>query len=61
MRGRGRDRVLFGTNWPMISPARCLAGLDNLGLDDQARRLFLGGNAARIFRLTQAPARQAGI
>lgn len=51
MRGRGRTRVLFGTNWPMISPARCLAGLDALGLDDEARRLFLGGNATRIFRL----------
>jgi uncharacterized protein len=24
MRGRGRGRVLFGTNWPMLSPQRSL-------------------------------------
>ena len=52
MRGEGRSRVLFGTNWPMLSPARCLAQLDALKLDDDARRLFLGGNAARVFGLT---------
>lgn len=51
MRGEGRTRVLFGTNWPMLSPARCLAGLDALKLDDAARSLFLGGNAARVFGL----------
>ena len=49
MRGEGRSRVLFGSNWPMLSPARCLAKLDALKLDDEAKDLFLGGNAARIF------------
>jgi uncharacterized protein len=51
MRGRGRTRVLFGTNYPMLTPTRALHHLDNLDLDEQARKLFLGGNAARIFRL----------
>lgn len=51
MRGRGRDRVLFGSNWPMIAPARCLAGLDALGLDDEASELFLHANARRVFAL----------
>lgn len=51
MQGRGRDRVLFGTNWPMLSADRCLEHLDRLGLDDEARALFLGGNAARVFAL----------
>lgn len=51
MRGRGRERVLFGTNWPMLAPARCLARLDALDLDDEARALFLGGNARRVFGL----------
>jgi hypothetical protein len=54
MRGRGRERVLFGTNWPMLSPTRCLQGLDALGLDDEARALFLGGNARRVFGLSRA-------
>lgn len=55
MRGPGRRRVLFGTNWPMLSAARCLRKLDELGLDDEARSLFLGGNAARLFNLGEAP------
>ncbi|MGO1053013.1 amidohydrolase family protein [Crossiella sp. CA198] len=51
LRGRGRDRVMFGTNWPMLSASRALARIDELGLDEQARQLFLGGNARRVFRL----------
>lgn len=49
MRGSGRSRVLFGTNFPMLTPDRALARLDDLALDDEARALFLGGNAARTF------------
>lgn len=51
MAGHGRKKVLFGSNFPMLTPAECLAGLDSLGLDVEARQLFLGGNAARVFRL----------
>lgn len=51
MRGHGRHRVLFGTNWPMLSPAQCLEHLEALGLDDEATDLFLGGNASRVFGL----------
>jgi predicted TIM-barrel fold metal-dependent hydrolase len=29
LRGRGRSRVLFGTNWPMLSATRCLEGSDS--------------------------------
>jgi uncharacterized protein len=45
----GRRKVLFGTNFPMIGHARALEGLDGLGLDDEVRELFLGGNARRVF------------
>lgn len=51
MRGHGRTKVLFGSNYPMIAPAKALDRLDSLGLDDEARALFLGGNAKRVFRL----------
>jgi hypothetical protein len=51
VRGHGRKKVLFGSNFPMIMPAECLAQLDDLGLSDEARELFLGGNARRVFRL----------
>jgi predicted TIM-barrel fold metal-dependent hydrolase len=36
----------------MVSPADCIAQLDALGLDEEARRLFLGANAARVFKLS---------
>lgn len=51
MRRHGRRKVLFGSNYPMITPAACLADLDDLGLDDEAEALFLAGNAARVFGL----------
>lgn len=49
MRGHGRRKVLFGTNYPMITPQQALNDLDALELDDEAADLFLRGNATRIF------------
>jgi predicted TIM-barrel fold metal-dependent hydrolase len=47
--GSGRRKVLFGSNHPMIAPAKALADLDALGLDDETRGLYLDGNARRVF------------
>ncbi|MCV7441486.1 amidohydrolase [Mycobacterium paraense] len=49
--GTGQRKVLFGTNYPMITHTHALAGLDELGLSDEARRDFLRGNAERVFGL----------
>ena len=51
MRGHGKRKVLFGSNFPMIAPADCLVGIAELGLSDEAKGLFLGGNARRVFKL----------
>jgi hypothetical protein len=51
MRAHGRGKVLFGSNYPMIPPAKALEGFDALSLDNEARELFLSGNARRVFRL----------
>ena len=51
IRGRGRTKVLFGSNHPMLLPTQALEGLDTLGLDAEATDLFLGGNAVRVFGL----------
>ncbi|CAA0091938.1 Uncharacterised protein [Zhongshania aliphaticivorans] len=51
MRGHGRSKVLFGTNYPMIMPSKALEELDELELGEDAQRLFLSGNACRIFKL----------
>ncbi len=51
MQGGGRKKVLFGSNYPMILPHKALEALDALGLDDEARGMFLDGNARRVFAL----------
>ena len=51
LRGHGRQKVLFGTNWPMIPPARALEGLAEMQLDAGIAASFLGANARRVFRL----------
>jgi hypothetical protein len=53
LRGHGREKVMFGSNYPMITPARALEGLDELGLDAAARELFLAGNARRVYALAE--------
>jgi len=50
----GRSRVLFGTNWPMVSPAQALEDLPLLGLDEETKGLYLDGNARRVFDLPTA-------
>jgi uncharacterized protein len=54
LRANGRHKVLFGSNYPMIQPAKALEGLDALGLDAETRALFLAGNAQRVYRLQGA-------
>jgi predicted TIM-barrel fold metal-dependent hydrolase len=49
----GRRKVLFGTNYPMIFQQPALEDLGALGLDDETRELFLGGNAQRLLKLTE--------
>ena len=49
MKGHGRRKVLFGTNYPMITPARALEDLPALDLDDEVAGLFLAGNAQRVY------------
>jgi predicted TIM-barrel fold metal-dependent hydrolase len=54
MRGHGAGKVMFGTNYPMLTAGECLGGLSGLGLGAEATELFLAGNARRVFRLDAA-------
>lgn len=51
MKTNGRRKVLFGTNYPMILPGKCLQELDTLDLDEEGKALFLHQNAAQVFGL----------
>ncbi len=52
LRGHGRKKVLFGSNYPMLTAADCLRDLDSLELDDDAQQRFLYQNAERVFGLS---------
>ncbi|HEX7322536.1 MAG TPA: amidohydrolase family protein [Mycobacterium sp.] len=62
--GTGQRKVLFGTNYPMITHQHALAGLDDLRLSDGARADYLRRNAGRVFQLSvragSAPPEPAG-
>jgi predicted TIM-barrel fold metal-dependent hydrolase len=47
----GEDKVLFGTDWPVIDPERALREIDDLGLRAVPRLKLLRDNARRVFRL----------
>jgi len=51
MKGMGSKRVMFGTNWPMLSPSQCLEHLEGLALSAVQQEAFLSGNAVRVFKL----------
>jgi predicted TIM-barrel fold metal-dependent hydrolase len=51
MKKNGRKKVLFGTNYPMITSSKCLESIDDLQLEDDVKELFLFRNAERIFKL----------
>ena len=51
MKGIGQSRVMFGTNWPMLAPRKCLEGLSGLELSKEQSEMFLAGNARRVFAL----------
>ncbi|MBM3150259.1 MAG: amidohydrolase, partial [Chloroflexi bacterium] len=51
MKTNGKKKVMFGTNYPMITPAKCLKDLNMLELDEETRKLFLYQNAQRVFEL----------
>lgn len=52
LREQGARRVLFGSNYPMLTPRQAMEGLDALGLSHEVLAAFLHDNAARVFKLT---------
>ena len=51
VRGRGARKVMFGSNYPMLTASACLEGAEALGLSEEAKRLYLSENARRVFKL----------
>jgi len=47
----GADRILFGSDYPLLSPKRYFTEIKQSGLQDLEMDAIRGENAARIFRL----------
>jgi predicted TIM-barrel fold metal-dependent hydrolase len=47
----GKDKVLFGTNYPQLPFEKCAAQARELDLSDEVRAKFLRENARRVFKL----------
>lgn len=48
---RGRGKVLFGTDYPVVEYEDGLAAIDQLGLRDEAKALLVGDAARAVFKL----------
>ncbi len=46
-----QDKVMFGSDYPVISPERWLSDFDGLGFEDAVRRKVLIENAKRVLKL----------
>jgi predicted TIM-barrel fold metal-dependent hydrolase len=55
VRGPGRTKVVFGTNFPTVGHRHALAQVDALGLDGDVERALLGDTARRVFTRLQGP------
>ncbi len=51
----GKDKVLFGTDWPVIDPERAITEIDALELRPESKQKLLRDTALRLFRLPESP------
>jgi len=51
---RGKGKVMWGTDYPVMDHQDALAAIDKLGLKDDAKALFVGDAARSVFKLPGA-------
>lgn len=56
----GQDKVLFGTDFPVIDPERALREIEDLGLHPEAKRKFLRDNALRLYGIDPSRSQTVG-
>ncbi len=48
----GSDKILFGTDYPLLPPGRLLSEIGSLNLPEETKNLILSGNARRLLGIT---------
>ncbi|MFN8557288.1 MAG: amidohydrolase family protein [Dehalococcoidia bacterium] len=51
----GQDKVIFGTDFPVIEPERAIAEIDDLNLRPASKRKFLRENVIKLYNLKDKP------
>jgi uncharacterized protein len=51
LKSYGKEKVLFGTNFPQLALEKCVQQVAELGLPDEVKANFLYRNARRVFKL----------
>jgi uncharacterized protein len=47
-----KKKMLFGSDWPMITPERWLSDFEKINIKDEVRPLILKENAMRLLGVT---------
>lgn len=47
----GSDRILFGSDYPWINPAKDIERIRGLNISENDKKLILGENAAKLFKI----------
>ena len=48
----GKNKVMFGTDWPVIDPVRAVKEIEDLGFRKEAKQLIMRDNALKVFNLS---------
>jgi hypothetical protein len=48
----GRNKVMFGTDWPVIDPIRAVKEVEDLGFRKEAKQLIMRDDALKVFNLS---------
>ena len=51
LNSRGKGKVMFATDFPVLKQAESIAAIDQLGLKPEARKALLHDTAAKVFNL----------
>jgi hypothetical protein len=49
----GADKILFGSDYPLLQQERCLKEIESCNLPEDSRNLILAGNARRLLRINK--------
>jgi len=56
LKTRGRDKIIFGTDWPILEFRRTREEIDALDLPEDVKRKLLRENAYRVYNLSESTA-----